>query len=265
MTERPLEPRKQEEIDFHNRLRSAALKSDGDAHASMTTNYRFYSVDRASREFTETWLRERCPGRKLLDFCCGEGDYSMKAAQFGADVLGIDISDVSVEICRERARKEGHPNAQFEVRDAEETGLPDNSFDLVICAGVLHHVDLPKAYAEIARLLRPGGEVICVEALAHNPVFQAYRKLTPKLRTAFEADHILRVQDVEMAKQYFGKVEKRFFHLAALLAVPFRNLGVFEPILNLLNRVDTRILSWGWLQRHAWIATFTLADPKKSK
>src|SRR5258708_21177889 len=88
--------------------------------------------------------------------------------------------------------------------------------------GVLHNLDVKRAYSEMARVLRPTGTVLCVEALRHNPIFHAYRMLTPHLRTAYEARHVLRRKDVLATRGYFNRIDLGFFHLASLPAVPLR-------------------------------------------
>src|SRR5437868_1615803 len=109
-----MESRKHDEIEFHNRLRGEDLRNDPALHERLTSNYKFYSIDRGNRTFCEQWLRTRCPGKKVLDYCCGEGEYSLLAARLGGSVVGIDISDVSVDICRERATRDGlSANASF--------------------------------------------------------------------------------------------------------------------------------------------------------
>lgn len=62
------------------------------------------------------------------------------------------------------------------------------------------------------------------------------RKLTPYLRSAGETEHILGKEETFSASRYFGEVRvERFFHLATLGAVPFRNLSLFTPVLKTLT------------------------------
>lgn len=259
-----MEERKQLEIEFHNQLRGEELKKDPLIYEYYTSNERFYSVDRANREYCEQWLREQSTNKRVLDYCCGEGDYSLAAARFGAQVVGIDISDVCIEVSRERARGEGlEQKTSFLVMDAETLGFEDNTFDLIICAGVLHHVDLQTANIELARVLKPDGQIICMEALRHNPIIHWYRKRTPHLRTEYEAEHILKMSDVEGTRRSFEKVEVKFFHLATLAAVPFRNLPGFRFLLGLLEAVDSVLLRLPIIQKQAWMVVFVLSEPKK--
>src|SRR5207249_569096 len=103
-----------------------------------------------------------------------------------------DMSVVSIANARTMAQQEGlDQTIEFEVMDAEALRCADHSFDVIVVYGALHHLDLEKALHELARVLKPGGTVICTEALRHNPLIHWYRRLTPKLRTRWETDHIL--------------------------------------------------------------------------
>jgi SAM-dependent methyltransferase len=128
---------------------------------------------------------------------------------------------------------------------------------------VLHHLDLDKAYRELARILKAGGEIICTEALRHNQFISVYRKLTPQLRSAWETEHILGRSEIERARRYFDRVDvARFFHLADLAAIPFRNSTVFTPLLRVLESVDGVLLRLPALRWQAWMAVFVLSHPK---
>jgi SAM-dependent methyltransferase len=149
------------------------------------------------------------------------------------------------------------------VMDGEKMEFPDDSFDLGVEYGALHHVDLNKAMSELRRVLKPNAEMICVEALKHNPIIHWYRKRTPHLRTEWEVEHILGVNDLNTAKKYFNHVDVKFFHLAVLAAVPFRNTFMFRPLRAFLDAIDRTILSNEIIGKYAWIMVFVMKNPKK--
>jgi SAM-dependent methyltransferase len=255
------EQRKVFEAEFHDKLRDPALRNDPDLQARLTSNKKWYWIARQSREFTERYLRQHSRGAKALDYACGDGDYALLMAEAGADAVGIDISPVSVSNAAKAAEQRG-ASAKFAVMDCEDLEFPDNTFDLINVSGVLHHLDVKRAYSEMARVLKPGGTVLCVEALRHNPIFHAYRMLTPHLRTAYEARHILRRQDVLAAREYFGGLQWRFFHLASVAAVPFRKTRLFEPALSALETIDAALLQVTPIRWWAWQIAFVLSNPK---
>lgn len=255
--------RKEKEREHANNLKNM-LRQAADPEAAAG-NKKFYSVTRGSRNFINNWAVRRIgPGRKFLDYCCGEGDVCLQLAQAGADITGIDISDVSIDIANKKAQKTASAaKPLFLVMDAENLKFPENSFDYIVCTGVLHHLDLQKVYPELARVLKPGGEIICNEPLAYNPVFQLYRRRTPHLRTEWEAKHILTRKSILFAKKFFGGVDIKFFHLTTLAAVPFRRFRIFSPILGFFEAVDSFILRLPVIRWLAWQTVFILSEPKK--
>lgn len=261
MTAVTLERRKEEERELHDKLRG-----DHVDESRYLTNKKFYSIASSNRRFVEDWLKERCEGKKVLDYCCGNGQTAIFCAEAGADSWGIDISPVSIENAEELASERGvKGKTKFLVMDGEAMEFPDASFDLVVVHGVLHHLDLEKAYSELARILKPEGEIISTEALRHNIFIHLYRKITPHLRTAWEVDHILGKKDIEKAREYFHKVDVvKFFYLATIAAIPFRNFPNFYFLRRILEAVDSVLLRLPVLKWQAWMAVFVLSHPKRA-
>jgi ubiquinone/menaquinone biosynthesis C-methylase UbiE len=259
-----IEERKQKEIELQNKIRDKKLKENIAKFRYLSSNLKFYSINRQSINFINNYLLNQYKGKTVLDYGCGDGGYSIFLAENGIKTVGIDISETRIKNCKETAEKENVINKiSFFVMDAEKTTFPDNYFDGILCAGVLHHLDIENALKEMARILKPEGSIICNEPLSHNQIFQLYRKLTPHLRSEWEKEHILTKKDIEMAGKYFGKVEKRFFHLISLLAVPFRNTFLFNPILSFFEKIDSMILKIPGFQWWAWQIIFILSKPKK--
>jgi SAM-dependent methyltransferase len=171
---------------------------------------------------------------------------------------------VSVQNGRERAAQEGLSNrCVFIEGDCENTGLPDNSVDAILCSYMLHHLDLNYAYPEMHRILKPGGCVLACEALNYNPIIKAYRKLTPEMRTEWEKEHILSLKEVRMAKTYFNVGDVRYWHLFSVLGGFVRGVPqVFKPLMAGLNAIDRVLLSMPGLQLMAWQFSFELMKPR---
>jgi ubiquinone/menaquinone biosynthesis C-methylase UbiE len=257
------EPRKQAEAAFHDRRARDRAARDARSFDEAYPNLKHYVVTRAHSDTMLAWVRTHCgPGTVALDLCCGEGAWAREIAATGAATYGVDISGVSLAHARAASADQLNVPA-FRRMDAEALDFPDGTFDVVVASGCLHHVDLDRVYGELRRVLKPGGRVMCNEALAHNPLFQWYRRQTPHLRTAWEARHILRVDDVRRAEHYFGRVDVRFYYFLSLLAVPLRRSWVFAPALSLLERCDRLVLSIPGIRRLAWQATFELSVPRK--
>jgi ubiquinone/menaquinone biosynthesis C-methylase UbiE len=214
-----LESRKKEEREFQNRKAKASLEAKA-IYKHLFSSAKFYSIGRKSLIFLHQWAQQICPETEVLDHGCGTGQPTFSLAQ----TVVIYISEVSIGICRKRfAELKVNENLSFFVMDTENLGFRDETFDFITCKSILHHLDITIAYTEFARVLKSDGQIVCREPLAYNPIIRIYRKLTPHLRTSYEAEHILNRNSIRIAEQYFGKVETRFYGLATLVAVPFRN------------------------------------------
>jgi malonyl-CoA O-methyltransferase len=98
-------------------------------------------------------------GLAVLDLGCGTGRHAVRLAAAGADVTAIDFSEGMLE----EARRKAHGDAiRFIVHDLHQPlPLPDGTFDLVVSGLVLEHIrNLDSFFAEIHRVLRPGGRAV---------------------------------------------------------------------------------------------------------
>lgn len=254
-----LEPRKIAELEFHNRdrdLKFIAENSAGDTFEKFYGNKKYYGTTARSREYVDAWVRREAKGRVFLDYACGNGVNALKAAHAGASLsLGFDISDISVQNCVREAKEQGVSNARFFQADAENTKLPDNSIDRVICSGMLHHLDLSHAFPELRRILKPGGKILAVEALDYNPAIKLYRMMTPAMRTDWEKAHILRLSDLTFGSRFFKVQNIRYWHVIGYAG------ALVKPMAGLFDKLDTVLEQIPLLNRMAWTFTFELEKP----
>ena len=261
-----MEDRKAEEQEFHDRRERDEKEMSREEYERKYSNKKWYAVTQRSEAFIEQWLADHVRDKTVLNYCCGPGDTSVRLAQAGGDVYGIDISPESVDTARKKVIAAGFPDkGHFQTMDGENMTFPDEMFDVIVVFGVLHHLDVHRAFPELSRILKPNGRILCGEALGYNPVIAAYRRLTPKLRTSWEADHILTMKELRVAQKYFGAVEVHYFHLFAILATPLRRTPLFGPALALFNLLDDILLKIPGVQLMAWQMLFELRNPVKAK
>jgi ubiquinone/menaquinone biosynthesis C-methylase UbiE len=90
-----------------------------------------------------------------IDIGCSTGIMAKLLSEHFATMAGIDIDEPAIEYARKQF---GSEKLTFHVGDAMRTGLPEASFDVVICAHVYEHVpDASRMMDEIHRILKPGG------------------------------------------------------------------------------------------------------------
>ena len=247
-------PSKQErERDFHNQAFSESTRK------RLWTIYDLTGASHAC--FQELLDAEGPAGKAVLEYGCGRTARAFDLAAKGAHVTGIDISDVAIEMGADRARERGvAERTEFRLMDAEALTFDDDSFDIVCGTSVIHHLDLERAYSEMARVLRPGGAAIFLEPMGHNPVINAFRRRTPNLRT--EDEHPLVEADFELARRWFGEVEGRYFHLSSLAAIPLLRTRAADRVVGALDAADRRLFQTvPAARKYAWFTVLRLARP----
>jgi ArsR family transcriptional regulator len=135
--------------------------------------------DALRRVFGDDLLRARAitqlvePGLRVADVGTGTGILALELAALGLDVIGIDRSEAMLETARSKweaaATEPGRGSAVFKIGDAHDLPLEDASVDAALAHMVLHSLEEPaRAVEEMARVVRPGGQVILVDFVAHE-------------------------------------------------------------------------------------------------
>ena len=112
------------------------------------------------------------PEQHVLEVGCGPGFFTVPAARIAGEegsVCALDINPLALERVRQRIEKEGVTNVTTILADAAQTGLPDQSFDLVFVFGLDHAIgDVDGIMAELHRLLKPAG-ILSLEGKLRPP------------------------------------------------------------------------------------------------
>jgi ubiquinone/menaquinone biosynthesis C-methylase UbiE len=117
-----------------------------------------YQIEPYIYEFAQF---EKGRGKRVLEIGVGGGSDFANWVKSGAQATGIDLTDRGVHLTRKRLRDHGIPDDAYQLSqgDAENLHFADNTFDIVYSWGVLHCTpDTEKAFREVRRVLKPGGE-----------------------------------------------------------------------------------------------------------
>ena len=166
--------------------------------------YRFYN---------ESIRRIVRPTHEVLELGAGSGIHTRVLLETGARVTALDLSEAALDLLDARLGAAAGPRLVRRVGDIESLPFADASFDVVVCAGSLSYGDPAAVDAGVLRVLRPGGSLVYVDTLNHNPVYRFNRWLHYLFgdRTRSTLVRMPTVQRIESIASHFEAAEIRFF------------------------------------------------------
>lgn len=126
------------------------------------------------------------PGMRCLEIGAGTGEFTARIATSGCELVALEISPATAELCRERVGAD----VEVVVGNAEAgEGLDGREFDAIVGVSVLHHVNLNLALATTFSRLRPGGRFAFSEPNMANPQIWAERHVAAIRRWRHVTEH----------------------------------------------------------------------------
>jgi len=240
-------------------------------YIQRTEPYIFHILDRYE------WL-----GKHVCEVGCGQGSTLNYLPKLGAYVHGIDMSGASLVQARTGALELGHSDhVSLSIGDAENISFPGESFDAIICSGVLHHTeDTWGGIREIHRVLKPGGITIVMLYRTGNPkwwltgllrglssvidwisgtkFFVADRLLNRKKEGSLQGTALLELFGVPILKAFSNEESRKMFANFSSLTITNHQPGferncdiirVLRPFRKFLHQIDVAMQDkWGFYQ-----------------
>jgi SAM-dependent methyltransferase len=181
----------------------------------------------------------------VLDAGMGGGRLCAELAALGWEPSGVDVAERMVDLARARL-----PDAadRFRVGRLEKLPFDGESFDVVVATGSLEYSDVPKAVAELARVLKPGGRAIVTYP---NPYALYTLWKTRVYYTLVRwAKHATRRPHPELPRGFGVIPSKRFAevlrpHLLELQSLHYTSFAPFlTPFDVLLPRLSSSVAQW---------------------
>ncbi|UCE89080.1 MAG: methyltransferase domain-containing protein [Pseudomonadota bacterium] len=168
------------------------------------------------------------PDTRVLDVACGRGTTArLLAEEFGAQVTGVDYSDLIVQNARRATRAAGlEARVDFRTGDAEHLPCEDASIDVVLCECALcTFPDAPRALREFYRVLKPGGRLGISDIVVN-------REMPAALQTV--VGHVVCIAGARSADGYLELIDEAGFNTT-------RSRNASSALLEMMTRVEQRL------------------------
>jgi SAM-dependent methyltransferase len=172
-------------------------------------------------------------GRRVLDVGCGTGAVAVHLARrHGCTVVGVDPSPEMLAVARAKDER----SVRFEQARAEALPFADGSFERAIMVSVVHHLDLAKAFAEVHRVLVPGGRLaisnVDPDGFAEMWLMRWFPELLPRELARFPGTEDLLAEleatGFEAVEAERMAIDRRFTREKALARIRGKHISSFD-------------------------------------
>jgi SAM-dependent methyltransferase len=146
-------------------------------------------------------------GKRVIDVGCGDGTYTIELLTLAqpASIHGIDVVEQAVMTAQ---GKLVDPRLTFAVGSATDLPFPDDSFDVAVVRGVLHH--MPNAPKALQEALRVAPRIVVLEPNGYNPGLKLFERFHPYHKAHGEMSYAPKKLDAWIG-QAGGSVRRRTF------------------------------------------------------
>lgn len=183
-------------------------------------------------------LMKHLKDKRVLDLGCGTGRYSLRIAKFAEEVVGVDISEKSVDFANKIAIENNISNFKGIVFDYSKP-IQENYFDYILMVNVVHHInDIDSILENVHKSLKQDGSLIIFEFNPLNLLFIPFlvfiKELKSHLNKAYFRSNIFSLKNI-LKRNDFDTI---LFSRYAFLPTSLYNLSMSFKIINtVLNKI----------------------------
>ena len=204
-----------------------------------------FNKDAFSKYYSEIQKMLTNSNHTVLELGAGYGRHTSVIVNCDVKLIVLDISDVALDI-----NKKIHKNLYETLNSSiDNIPLPDQSVDVVISCESLSYADPERVNNEILRVLKPGGSLIVIDALNHNPIYKLNRMVkillgTRSFNSVFRIPNIKRIKEL---KSSFERSEVYFFGKWNWFLMPLAKIFpkiASESVIQKFNRFGPNFLAF---------------------